>query len=73
MALTLVNIRGLKEMSATQIAMTVLKIVPLIAIVGLALAIGQPSNLPAFNPSGAPVIAFACSRGAHHALAVHRL
>ncbi len=52
---TLINIRGLREMSFVQILMTVLKIVPLLAIVGLALAAGSPSNLPALNPSGQAV------------------
>ena len=53
---TLINIRGLKEMSVAQITLTVLKIVPLLAIVGLGAAVGTPANLPAFNPSGQPVI-----------------
>jgi APA family basic amino acid/polyamine antiporter len=55
--LTLINIRGLKEMSATQIVLTVLKIIPLIAVIGLGFSVGTPANLPAFNPSGEPVIA----------------
>jgi len=55
--LTLVNIRGLKEMSAAQITLTVLKIIPLVAIVGLAFAAGAPANLPSFNPSGEPILA----------------
>ncbi|MBC7770348.1 MAG: amino acid permease [Phycisphaerales bacterium] len=54
---TIINIRGLKEMSAAQITLTALKIIPLVAIVGLAFAAGAPSNLPAFNPSGQPIIA----------------
>jgi basic amino acid/polyamine antiporter, APA family len=54
---TAINIRGLKEMSAAQITLTVLKIIPLLAIVGLAFVSGAPENLPAFNPSGQPVIA----------------
>ncbi len=54
---TLINIRGLKEMGLTQIALTVLKIAPLLAIVGLAFAAGAPENLPAFNPSGQSVLA----------------
>jgi APA family basic amino acid/polyamine antiporter len=55
-AFTFVNIRGLKEMSATQIAMTVLKIIPLVAITGAAFAFGTPHNLPPFNPSHAPLL-----------------
>lgn len=54
--LTFINIRGLKEMSAAQIAMTVLKIVPLVVIVGAGIAFGSPHNLPPFNPTGAPVL-----------------
>ncbi|MEZ5994658.1 MAG: amino acid permease [Hyphomonadaceae bacterium] len=54
---TLINIRGLREMSFVQITMTLLKIVPLAAIVGLALAVGSPHNLPALNPSGQPPLA----------------
>ena len=48
---TLINIRGLKDASFVQIAMTVLKIVPLVGIVAVAAAVGAPANLPTFNPS----------------------
>jgi basic amino acid/polyamine antiporter, APA family len=54
---TLINIRGLKEMSAAQITLTVLKIIPLLAIIGVAFFAGSSANLPAFNPSGQPPIA----------------
>ena len=54
---TAINIRGLKEMSAAQITLTILKIIPLIAIIGVAFFAGEPANLPAFNPSGQPVVA----------------
>lgn len=54
--LTFINVRGLKEMSFTQILMTILKIIPLLVIVGLAVAFGKVDNLPSFNPSGAPVL-----------------
>ena len=54
--ITLVNIRGLKEMSAFQIGMTMLKIIPLLAIVGAAFVFGTPHNLPPFNPQHAPVL-----------------
>lgn len=54
--LTAINIRGLREMSIVQIAMTFLKIAPLVAIVGLGAALGAPSNLPPFNPSGHAVL-----------------
>lgn len=52
---TAINIRGLKEMSAAQITLTILKIIPLLAIVALAFVAGERSNLPAFNPSGQPI------------------
>ncbi|MBL8538420.1 MAG: amino acid permease [Hyphomonadaceae bacterium] len=55
-AFTIINIRGLREMSAVQIAMTLLKVVPLFAIIGLAAAFGTPANLPAFNPSNSPIL-----------------
>lgn len=54
---TVINLRGLREMSAAQIALTLLKILPLIAIIALALPAGTPANLPAFNPSGEPIVA----------------
>lgn len=52
--LTLVSVRGVREAGFMQIAMTALKLVPLLAVVGLALVKGSPANLPALNPSGAP-------------------
>ncbi|MEZ5961504.1 MAG: amino acid permease [Hyphomonadaceae bacterium] len=54
---TSINIRGLREMSATQITLTLLKIIPLIAIVALAFPAGSSANLPSFNPSGGSIIA----------------
>ena len=54
--LTLINVRGLKDSSFVQLAMTVLKIIPLLAIVALGVFAGQPANLPAFNPQQAPII-----------------
>ncbi len=54
--LTLVNIRGLKDASLVQLAMTVLKIVPLIGVIMLAIPAGHVSNLPAFNPTHASII-----------------
>lgn len=53
---TFVNIRGLKEMSVAQIVLTVLKIVPLLVIMGAGLAYGAPHNLPPLNPSHAPLL-----------------
>lgn len=54
---TYINIRGLKEMSAAQITLTLLKIVPIVAIIGLAFPAGSTANLPAFNPSGGSILA----------------
>ncbi|MEQ1820337.1 MAG: amino acid permease, partial [Terricaulis sp.] len=56
-AFTFINIRGLKEMSVTQITLTVLKIIPLIAIIAIAVPAGAPANAPAFNPSGQSIFA----------------
>lgn len=52
--LTLINIRGLREASVVQIAMTLLKIAPLLVIAALGFIAGEQANLPAFNPTGAP-------------------
>ena len=49
------RVRCVRDVGFVQIAMTVLKVVPLIAIIGLALFTGSGSNLPAFNPSGGSV------------------
>lgn len=54
--LTFINIRGLREMSITQIAMTLLKIVPLLLIVGAAAVLGSPHNLPPLNPTGGALL-----------------
>ncbi len=55
--LTLVNVRGLKEMSVVQIVMTFLKILPLLVISAASFFAGDAANLPSFNPSGQPAIA----------------
>lgn len=47
---TLINIRGLREAGFVQLVMTVLKLVPLALIIGLAAVSGEPENLPEFNP-----------------------
>lgn len=54
--LTLINIRGAKESSAVQITLTILKIAPLLAIIGFAVFAGRAENLPAFNPQAAPIL-----------------
>lgn len=55
--LTLISVRGVKEAGFAQLAMTVLKLVPLLAIVALALANGSPANLPPPNPTGGAPLA----------------
>lgn len=52
--LVVVNIIGLREAGLVQIAMTVLKLIPLFVIIGLGVAAGSPENLPEANPSGEP-------------------
>lgn len=54
---TAINIRGLKEMSAAQIVLTLLKIIPLLVIIAVAIPVGSAENLPAFNPTGQAPIA----------------
>ncbi len=54
-ALTLVSLRGAKDASLTQIALTVLKILPMLAVAGLAVFVlvgGKAQPLPPPNPSG---------------------
>jgi basic amino acid/polyamine antiporter, APA family len=53
---TMVNVRGLREMSFAQIALTALKIVPLVVVMGAGVIYGAPHNLPPFNPSNAPLL-----------------
>lgn len=60
--LTLINMRGLKEGGFVQLVMTLLKLIPLFAIIGLGLAAGQTANLPALNPSqGSPLAVLAAT------------
>lgn len=54
--LTLINIRGLKESSLVQIALTFLKLAPLIAIIALGVVAGDVENMPALNPQQAPIL-----------------
>lgn len=52
--LTGVNMRGLGAAALAQLVMTLLKIVPLVVIVALALFAGDPKNIPPFNPQSTP-------------------
>jgi APA family basic amino acid/polyamine antiporter len=53
---TLINVRGLREAGATQLVMTLLKIVPILLVTGLGFVTGSAANLPAINPAGAAVL-----------------
>lgn len=54
--LTLINIRGLKESSVLQLVLTLLKIAPLLAIIGLGVFAGRADTLPPLNPQNAPIL-----------------
>ena len=51
-ALTLMNMRGARDAGFVQLLLTVLKLMPLALIAGLALFAGKAENFPAFNPTG---------------------
>ena len=53
--LTFVNMSGLQQAGLVQIVTTILKIAPLILIVGLGFAAGDVANLPPLNPGAVPV------------------
>ena len=48
--ITGVNVRGVAEAATAQLVMTILKIIPLLMIIGLAVAVGDATNVPEFNP-----------------------
>lgn len=54
--ITAINIRGVAAAARVQLIMTVLKILPLIFIIGLGVMHGSAENIPSFNPTGEPVI-----------------
>ena len=51
-----VNTRSLKEATFVQLLMTVLKLLPLLVVIVLAMVSGDVANLPSSNPSGSPVL-----------------
>ncbi len=53
--LTAVNIRGMAEASSVQLLLTLLKLVPLIVIIGLGVFAGSVETLPPFNMKQIPV------------------
>lgn len=48
---TLINVRGVSTASVAQLVTTILKLIPLGVIFGLATVVGEPTNVPSFNPS----------------------
>lgn len=54
--ITAINVRGVDAAARAQLAMTILKIAPLLLIIGLGVFFGDPQNIPALNPSGEPLI-----------------
>lgn len=54
--LTAVNVAGVRAAGAVQLATTVLKILPLLAIAAIGLVKLQPSQLTPLNPSGEPLV-----------------
>lgn len=56
-ALTAVSIRGVKEAGFVQLVMTLLKLIPLLLIIGLAAAAGKTEYVPSVNPSGGSPLA----------------
>jgi APA family basic amino acid/polyamine antiporter len=55
--LTVVNVIGLRGAGFVQIALTVLKIAPLLLVIALGATYGEAVNLPAFNPQNANPLA----------------
>jgi len=49
--LTLVSIRGVGTAGLVQLVMTLLKLLPLLLIIGVGMMFGSSSNLPDFNPT----------------------
>lgn len=54
--LTLVSLRGARDAGLVQLAMTVLKLVPLFIVIGLGVIAGDAANLPELNPSQGSIV-----------------
>ncbi len=54
--LTAINIRSVNAGAAVQLITTILKLLPLIVIIGLGVSVGTPDNIPPFNPGNKPFI-----------------
>ncbi|NND00866.1 MAG: amino acid permease [Gammaproteobacteria bacterium] len=50
-----INLRSIAGAASVQLALTLLKLIPLLLIVVLAIFVGSPENIPAFNPGDKPV------------------
>ncbi len=55
-ACTAINVAGVSTGSLTQLVTTLLRLIPLLVIVALALLAGEPANIPPFNPEDRPVL-----------------
>lgn len=51
-AVTFVSMRGTRDAGFVQLLLTVLKLLPLALVIGLALVMGSAENFPPLNPSG---------------------
>ncbi|WP_417482075.1 APC family permease [Maricaulis sp.] len=54
--LGIVSLRGVREASLVQLGMTLLKLLPILAIIGYGAVAGHVENLPEINPSGQPFL-----------------
>ncbi|WP_375201107.1 APC family permease [Hyphococcus sp.] len=54
--ITAINIRGVEAAAKAQLVMTILKIAPLLLVIGLGVFFGALENIPPFNPTGEPFI-----------------
>ena len=53
--LTGINLRSVAGAASAQLVLTILKLIPLLVIVVLAIFVGSPENIPAFNPGNKPI------------------
>ncbi|NND83469.1 MAG: amino acid permease [Gammaproteobacteria bacterium] len=51
-----INVKGLKEAALAQLIMTILKLLPLLMVMGLGLLMGSDDNLPEMNPQQLPLL-----------------
>ena len=53
--ITGINLRSVSDAAVVQLVLTLLKLIPLFIIIGLATFAGSTENIPEFNPTGKPV------------------